>query len=409
LSAGWEPINIALATHRWQAGRMNLLPDRARAAVVLALLCLATGLPVSPAAAQTRPDMRISDASALEGRDIVFTVELTGPHPGLSVDFATSDGTALAGQHYVQTSGTLSISANRQNSLAEIRVPTLPDHTFAPDQTFSVQLSNSLANIVRSRGQGTIRNNDPFPEVNIIAIDHVREPDGADSTNAPFFVRLTNPANIDVTVRYRTESGTAHSTTPPSAKDDFQAREGLLTFEAFTNFPQQVNVVVNGDDMHEADETFLITLSDPINARLGNNRQAVVRINNNDLVPTLSIGDLTVTEGNAGQHVVTLKASLTNPTDSPVTFSVSSANGTAIAPFDYVAITDGTSNTILVGALETSVPVTVVGDELFEPTRSLFVTIANPTNAVLGDAVGELTLTNDDSGIIVIDPPFRER
>jgi hypothetical protein len=75
-----------------------------------------------------------------------------------------------------------------------------------------------------------------------------------------------------------------------------------------------VNVLVNGDDMHEQDETFAFVLSDPINARL-RTRQAVATIDNDDRVPTLSIADRTVAEGNTGQHVVTLKASLTNPSD----------------------------------------------------------------------------------------------
>jgi hypothetical protein len=360
---------------------------------VLAVLGLAPDL----AAAQARPDMRISDASALEGRDVVFTVEVTGPHPGLSVDYTTVDGSAVAGDQYDRTSGTLSISANRTNSLVEIRVPTYTDDIFEPDQTFSVQLSNTLANLVRARGEGTIRSNDPFPVVSVLAIRHVTEPDAGESTNAPFFVRLSTAASQDVTVRYRTEPGTASSS-------DFVAREGLITFDAFTNFPQQVNVRVNGDDMHEADETFLVTLSDAINARLGT-REAVITIDNNDRVPTLSVADRTVAEGSTGQHVVTLKASLTNPTDASVTFTVSSANGTGVAPADFVAITDGTSNTILVGELETTIPVTIVGDQFLEFTESLHVTIGNPTNAVLGDATAELTLTNDD-GIIVIDPPL---
>jgi hypothetical protein len=377
---------------------MNLLAVRITCvAGVLALL----SLPSTVAMAQTHPDVRISDAATAEGRDVVFTVEVSGPHPGLSVDFSTADGTAEAGRHYVQTSGTLSISANRQNSLAEIRVPTFADDIFEPDQTFSVRLSNSLANIVRSRGEGTIRNDDQFPEVGVLAIRHVTEPDDGETTNAPFFVRMTNPASQDVTVRYRTESGTASA-------NDFVAREGLITFDAFTNFPQQVNISVNGDDVHEADETFLVTLSDPINARLGD-RQAVVTIDNDDREPTLSLADLAVAEGSAGQHVVALKVSLSGPTDLPVTFSVSSANGTAIAPGDYVAITDGTSNTILVGELETAVPITIVGDQFFEPNESLFVTIGHPTNAVLGQAVAQLTLNNDDAPIVVIGPPVPER
>jgi hypothetical protein len=44
-----------------------------------------------------------------------------------------------------------------------------------------------------------------------------------------------------------------------------------------------------------------------------------------DRVPILAIAVLTIAEGNTGQHVV-----------------ISSENNTAIAPSDFVAITDGT-------------------------------------------------------------------
>jgi Calx-beta domain-containing protein len=165
------------ASLRSLAGRMNFLSAPARAGLTglsaaLALLSLAPGLPLPVAAAQTRPDLRIADSGAAEGRGIVFTVEVTGPHPGLSVDYTTSDGIAVAGEDYVQASSTLSISANRQNSLAEIRVPTYPDDIFEPDQTFVLHLSNSIANIIRSRSEGEIRNNDPpvIPPIEVPAV-----------------------------------------------------------------------------------------------------------------------------------------------------------------------------------------------------------------------------------------------
>lgn len=175
----------------------------------LTLLSRAPGLPTSLAAAQTRPEMRIADATAAEGR-------------------------AVAGRHSVATSGTLSISASHHNSQAEIRVPTYPDDIFEPEQTFSVNLSNSPANLVRSGAEGQISNNDQFPEVSVIAIGHVTEPWKGGYTNAPFFVRLSNPASQDVTVRCRTESGSQQVSAPATPGDDFEAAEGVLTFSSFT-------------------------------------------------------------------------------------------------------------------------------------------------------------------------------
>jgi hypothetical protein len=385
---------------------MSVRPIQVLTSLSAALLLLSS-VPAL-AAAQQQPDIRISDADANEGRDMVFTVEVTGPHPGLSVDYATVDGTALAGEHYVQTSGTLNISANRHNSVAEIRVPTQPDDVFEPDQAFFLRLSNTFGNLVRSRAEGRIHNNDNFPAVKVLGLAHLREPDQGELQNVPYFVTLTNPGSLDVTVHYRTVPGTARGGLLASPTDDFEAQEGILTFPAFTSFPREVLVHVNGDDVHEQNETFSFRLSDPINARLGDS-EATTTIIDDDPEPTLSIGDITVPEGNSGPKAVSMKVSLSNPTDSIVTFTVSTANKTAVAPTDFVEITDGTSNTLLIGELEKTITVTVNGDQLLEPTESLLVILSNATNAILGDAVGELTLTNDDNPIIISEPPILDR
>lgn len=386
---------------------MKVLPIRVLTSLSAALL-LVSSLPALAAAQPQQPNIRISDADANEGRAMVFTVEVSGPHPGLSVDYTTVDGSALAGEHYVHTSGTLNISANRQNSTAEIRVPTLPDDVFEPDQAFFLRLSNTFGNLVRSRAEGRIHNNDNFPTVKLAGLAHLREPDEGDSANVPYFVTLTNPGSLDVTVHYRTVPGTARGGLLALPTDDFVAEEGTLTFPAFSSFPQEVIVRVNGDDVHEQDETFSLRLSDPINARLGDS-EATTTIIDNDPEPILSIGDLTVPEGSSGPKAVSMKVSLSNPTDSNVTFTVSTANKTAVAPTDFVEITDGTSNTLLIGELEATIAVTVNGDLLFEPTESLLVILSNATNAILGDAVGELTLTNDDPPIVIIEPPILDR
>ncbi len=59
-----------------------------------------------------------------------------------------------------------------------------------------------------------------------------------------------------------------------------------------------MTVPVLGDTVIESDETFNVNLSGPTNATLAD-AQAAGTILNDDF-PTLSIGDVTVTEGNSG-------------------------------------------------------------------------------------------------------------
>jgi hypothetical protein len=70
-----------------------------------------------------------------------FTVVRTGGTSGpLTVDYATSNGTAIAGQDYTATAGTLTF-LNGETS-KNIQVPITNDSTTEPDETFTLELKN---------------------------------------------------------------------------------------------------------------------------------------------------------------------------------------------------------------------------------------------------------------------------
>jgi hypothetical protein len=70
-----------------------------------------------------------------------LTVSRTGgAASGVTVDFATADGTALAGADYVATSGTVTFAAGQTSR--PITVPLLTDAGAEAIKTFSVIISN---------------------------------------------------------------------------------------------------------------------------------------------------------------------------------------------------------------------------------------------------------------------------
>jgi hypothetical protein len=346
--------------------------------------------------------MRISDVTFVEGADAVFTVDVTGPHPGLSVDYATAEGSAFQNEDYLPTSGTLSIPASQTDSSTQISVRTASDNVFEPNESFGMVLSNSIvATIVKARGQATLENDDPFPSVSV-RNRTITEPD-AGTVQANFSVVMSNPASAQVTVNYATEAGTAISGVPILGNADFDTTEGQLVFPAFDNATQQISVPVHGDLVHEADETFLVKLSDPINARLGD-RQALGTITNEDDVPELSIfPESNVKEGDDLTRNIHVRVFLSNPTDTAVTFDYSTSNGSAVAPQDYVEVVDG-SGSLVAHSVETTVLVTLKSDDFPELDKNLFIIIDNPTNAVLGSSVHEMTILNDDDFTDPFDP-----
>jgi hypothetical protein len=117
------------------------------------------------------PDVRINDVSILEGDDgvstfAVFTVVLLDAGDrGVSIEYATADGTATAGSDYTATSGTLIFSVGGQLS-QQILVPIIGDSIIEPDETFFLNLFNAVnANLLDSQGEAVIRNDDPVPPV----------------------------------------------------------------------------------------------------------------------------------------------------------------------------------------------------------------------------------------------------
>lgn len=85
-----------------------------------------------------------------------FAVALLPPSSSaVTVDYATTDGSALAGSDYTATSGSLSFSAGETNKTVSVTVTA--DGPAEPDETFTLNLSNaSGAPITKAMGTCTI-------------------------------------------------------------------------------------------------------------------------------------------------------------------------------------------------------------------------------------------------------------
>jgi hypothetical protein len=110
--------------------------------------------------------------------------------------------------------------------------------------------------------------------------------------------------------------------------------------------------------------------------------------------PTLSIGDVTVTEGNAGTTNALFTVSLSAASNSTVTVNYATADGTATAGSDYVAGT-GTL-TFPPGTTSQTLGVAVNGDTAIESAETFFVNLHGASNATITDGQGQGTILNDD-------------
>ncbi len=228
-----------------------------------------------------------------------------------------------------------------------------------------------------------------------LSITDVSIPEGnAGASTATFTVSLSGASANTVTVNYATANSSA------TAGTDYVAASGTLTFPPGST-TQSVAVTVNGDTAVEPTETFFVNLSGATNATIAD-AQGVGTINNDDAaIPTLSINDVAVAEGNAGTTSATFTVSLSAASGQTVTVNYATANGSATAGGDYVAAS-GTL-TFPAGSTTQSLPVTVNGDPTIEPNEAFLVNLTGATNATIADGLGVGTIVNDDSPALSVD------
>jgi hypothetical protein len=334
------------------------------------------------------PTLSINDVSVTEGNagttNATFTVTLSAASgQAVTVDWATSAGTATAGTDYVTGSGSRSIAAG--STTATFAVTVNGDLVDEANETFTVTLSNpGNATIADGSGQGTITDDDAAPT---LSINDVSVTEGnAGTTNATFTVTLSAASGQAVTVDWATANDDA---VQPS---DYAAAWGTLTFTP-GDTSETIAVTVNGDLVAELDETFRVTLSAPSNAGLGD-AQGVGTIVDDELLPVIDIDEPTIAEGQTGTSELTFNITLSRQSASAVTVAWSTTAGTATSGLDYF----DASGIVTFAPLDTSktVLITVNGDGTYEPSETLALDLSNATGAPIGDSQGIGTIVNDD-------------
>ena len=355
----------------------------------------------SPPPRPILPMLRIRNASADEDvGSMRFRVTLSeASAQDVTVDYATSDGTARAVLDYTRASGTLTIDAGL--TTGTISVALRIDEVVEEDEDFTVTLSRAMhATIADGEGRGVIRDDDgtsPPRGHATLSIDDVTVGEG--DGNAVFAVTLVSVSRQAVTVSYRTVNGTAKA-----GSDYVRVKRGTLKFGAGVR-KRTISVAVTNDKVIEPDETFAVTLFDARFATIVDG-EGVGTIVDNDHeppapdLPTLSIGNASVTEGGGAPAEFTVR--LSDTTTDVVTVRYATADATALADQDYTAAS-GTL-TIAAGDTTETISVAVLDDDVVEDDETFIVTLSAPENAGIldGAGVGSATITDDDEAALTV-------
>src|SRR5262249_14353800 len=124
----------------------------------------------------------------------------------VTVDFATADGMASAGEDYIATNGFLTFLPGVTNQT--VSVPVIGDLINESNETFFVNLSNPFhATLGDNQAIGTINTNEPV--VGISISDAAVFEGNSGTVNMVFTLSLSAVSGQTVSVTYATADGTA--------------------------------------------------------------------------------------------------------------------------------------------------------------------------------------------------------
>lgn len=219
----------------------------------------------------------VNSVAVTEGEDLVAVlhVERRGWRPGeiVSVDYATADGSAEAGEDYTETTGTLTFGEN--DGCLEIEIPITNDAEYeAAIEDFTLTLSNPVNCILRvGEDEATVFISSEDPHAGIVQfVDTVAS------------VVEDEEEKIIQVSRTVSDAGTAevsYSIVPGSAEatDDYTPVSGTLTWLDGDSANKQIVIPIIVDGVTEGDEDFTVVLSDPVGTTiLGPNDECLVTI-----------------------------------------------------------------------------------------------------------------------------------
>lgn len=363
------------------------------------------GGPVTPVLSIGATSVAEGDPGCAGGTSIMsFTVSANpAPTSQLTFNFGTSAGTATPGIDYTEVpSGTGTIAANATSGTAQLLVTC--DHVIEANETLTATLANGSGytiNGAANAATGTI-NNDDLASIRIADLSRA-EGSGGGISVFPVAITLDNnklaPAG-GITIEYVLQESLA-----PTATDgvDFLSptpEPGILMIPEFST-GATLNISVISDNDIESNENFQVALSNASVGVLADAISDIVIVDDDAVIPAITINDVSVTEGDSGGPAVNavFTVSISPPPTGTVNVTATTADGTAVDVGDYQL----TSTVLTFDGANTSRQVTVpiVHDCTIESAEQFVVNLSGLSGAAasIGDSQGVGTISDNDVAI----------
>ena len=317
-----------------------------------------------------------------------------------TINYSTSDGTAISGTNYVASTGTVTFAVG--DITKTISIPIIDNATADPPLTFTVTLTAADGGFIGGRSTAIVNIIDNDATTFRFNPDTYTVNEGASSVTLTVEALRVGDPNDTISVDFITSDDSA------KVDSNYTRAAGRLTFGPNVNF-QTITVPIIDNNATDGTTDFFVSLSNPLGpcgasdcggppastVRLGTPSLATVTIIDNDAT-TFQFGS-SAYSANDQSGVASATVNLSRIGDPDATFSVSYSTSdlTAVAGQDYYA----TAGTLVFGPGVASqvINVPLIVQPVGSPTRQFEITLSKPTNgAFLG--------TNFSTTVTVINP-----
>ena len=321
------------------------------------------------------PTLSIENARVSGSEDsgfIKFTVNLAAEHASrrtVTVDYATTDGSAEAGSDYTETSGVLTFDPLQTTGV--ISVPVNDDNLAEPGETFTLTLSN-LSNAVLANeltwvsATGTIEDNEPTVSV------AARSAEVTEGAPVVFDLTRTGSTDNELTVILGVLALGGLELADKVQRVTFATGDTQATWEHATV----------DNDADEPDRQLIAALTPPSSSGLPetyhvNQATAGVTVKDNDLplVTIVAVGS-DQTEGESVEFTLTRQGVLSVP----LTVSISVTGGD-----DFITGTRPATATFATGAATRTLTLTTVDDAPVDDDGEVAVEVTSGSGYRVGD------------------------
>ncbi|MGM9477963.1 Calx-beta domain-containing protein, partial [Pedobacter sp. GSP4] len=331
-----------------------------------------------------------------------FTVTLSNAiQNSFTVNYATANGTAIAGSDYTAKNGTLTFAAgSAAGAIQTFTVSIINDNTVEPSETFSAVLSGVTGGLV-TIGTGTATATITDNDTSVATITAGTPGNENGPVNGTFTVNLSNPSSTDTEITY-TLGGTA------TEGSDYTAIATKTIVIPAGQTTGTITIPVKTDLIVEGTETVIANLVSSNSALVTIttapvDKTATINIlDNNTATVSISATPTSVDEANG---TATFTVTLSTAVQSAFDVNYATTNGTAVAGLDYTA-TSGTlnfpANSAAGATLTFTVPIN--NDNILEPSETFNGTLTSVTGGLvtIGTGSATVTITDNDSSVATI-------